>query len=173
MSIYFNKNQKESLKKFLSKKNLGNKTVDDYINDVESTVIGFKHPIIFDKNKHLCYLNPVDDKFSEDKLHLLNYYVGTMFENYEMFVEGKLNIKTMKPREKVAVDFQRITEFLVYIPEYSSGRLNNLCSRLVTFDNFDEIETSSEKEDKKSELETIICTKRIKREFVVKWLTLI
>lgn len=168
MSIYLNKNQKDSLKSFLSKRNLGNKKVDEYINDVEAAVLGFKHPIIFDKNRNLSYLTPIDQKMSEEKMKMVNYYSGTKFENAEMFVEGKLDIKTMEVREKVAVDFQRITDFLRFVPEYTSGRLNNLCTRLVTFDNFDEIETASKEEDKKSELETVICTKRIKRAFVVK-----
>ena len=166
ISIYFNKNQKKELMKLLSKKHLIDMTPDEYLESVEKTMIGFQHPLIFDKNRQLSYLN-INHKLSESECQNLNFFVGPKFHDFEKFCDGKVDIKTMKPRNAVDVDFKRICEFLDYVPNNSCGRLNNLCSRLITFENFDRIEPSVKSHDTKDNsvnIEVSNGTKRIKKD---------
>ena len=167
MAMHQTRNCKKNLRKILKKKEFSESEIDNYLKDVEMTIIGFRFPLIFDRNRQLSYLNPDRLKSEGIDSKLLNYYVGEKFEDWQKFIEGKLDIKTLKQREHVPVNFKRVCEFLEFIPDASAGRLNNLCEKLVTFDNFDTIELAtraSEGDEGRENSEVFYGSKRIKRE---------
>ncbi len=134
---------KKGIRTLLIKKSKNEVLVDEFLKNAERTIIGFKHPLILDRSNHLAYLN--GDKIKGEGIDKtdLAFFAGSKFDNVGQFVQGKLNIKTNVVREPVDVDFKRITDFLEFIPDASSGRLNNLCARLVTSQNFDRIDSSA------------------------------
>ena len=144
--MYKNDNKKLFLKKFLKKKQSTPYSVDQYLKNAEQTLFAYFHPLVYSNTNQLIYLD-LPDKMTEDELERLNFYVGEKFENFENFCKGKLDIKTMKPRESVNVDLQRISQFIEYVPSKSSGRLNNLTETLITFENFDKIDDSFTKKE--------------------------
>lgn len=161
------RNCKRNLRNILTKKDFSEPEIENYLKDVEVTVIGFRFPLIFDRNRQLSYLNADRLKAECIDSKLLNYYVGEKFDDCQRFVEGKLDIKTMKHREPVTINFKRVCDFLEFIPDASAGRLNNLCAKLVTFDNFDTIEfttKASEVDEVKDNSDVFYGSKRIKRE---------
>lgn len=146
MKMYTNPHKpvaKKGVRTLLLKKSKNEARVDEFLANVERTLVGFKHPLILDRSNHLAYLNA--DKIKGEGIDKfdLSFFAGSKFDNVGPFVQGKLNIKTGAVREPVKVDFQRITNFLEFIPDASSGRLNNLCARLVTSQNFDRIDSST------------------------------
>jgi len=103
--------------------------------------------LIYDNKGCLSYLNGSKLKYECVDQKQLTYYGGEKFEDYKRFVEGKLDLKTLKLREPIKVNFKRVCGFLEFIPDTSSGRLNNLCARLVTFDNYDTLESNTKNSD--------------------------
>ena len=165
LKIFSSENPKQQLKNFLSKKNLSGLSVDQYLKNVEQTTFAFFHPLVYSAADELLYLN-LPDKMTVEETKLLNFFVGQKFDDFKKFCKGKLDIKTMKEREAVCVDFKRITQFIDYVPDNSCGRLNNLCTTLITFDNFDKIDPSFNSHETKSEtsdLQDSHPKKRIKR----------
>lgn len=80
-------------------------------------------------------------------LKILNEkFVGKPIKNIKKFVKGELDIDNpAKKRKKVDIDFKRLVKFFDYRPNFSTGRIGNLTTELVTFDNFDEKENNESK----------------------------
>lgn len=158
---------KKGVRNLLLKKCKKEETVEEFLTNVSRTIIGFRYPLILDKFGQLTYLH--GDKTKPEGLDKaeLAFFCGSKFENVQPFVQGKLNIKTGEVREPVKINFKRITEFLEFIPDASSGRLNNLCARLVTSENFDRIDSSAitiDEENFRERLDGLPTTKRLKRD---------
>lgn len=169
MSLYQSRTSKKSLKTMLLKKIKDEEEVQEYLDDVTRTTIGFRHSLVFDRSGQLVYMNA--DKIKSEGIDRkdLSFFAGEKFENTVAFMQGKLNIQTLQPREPVSVNFKRLTDFLDFVPDNSSGRLNNLCARLVTSDNFDKINRSAktaDEEDAHDALDELPQAKRVKRELL-------
>lgn len=154
----------------LVKKSKDEPKVDKFLADVSKTTIGFRYPLVINQSYQLVYTNA--DKLKADGVDKadLAYYAGTKYNDIQAFTQGKLDIKTGQVREPVDVNFKRLTDFLEFIPDTSSGRLNNLCARLVTSENFDRINSSARTTDEDDEREPrpeLPPAKRVKRESLV------
>lgn len=167
MSIFEKRGYKKNITSLLLRKGFCEDEIKIYMREVELTTLGFKYPLIYDKTGNLSYINQEKLKTEEVEFGMLTYYVGEKFDDYKRFVEGKLNIKTLKLRDQNSINYKRICEFLDFVPDSSLGRLNNLCSNLLTYDNFDAIQLSektSDDECSRKNFESNFASKRIKRD---------
>ncbi len=163
MTAFQAKSPKKAIKQKLVKRCGGEREAEEYLNEVSRTMIGFKHPMIVNAANQLVYMN-IDKSINKEDLI---WFSGEKFDNVERFVQGKLEIRTLEPRKPVDVDFKRLSSYFNFIPNVSSGRLNNLCARLVTSDNFDTLSFSSPTDQPSDNRESVNETpvrKRVKRE---------
>lgn len=163
MTAFQSKAPKKAIRQKLVKRCGGEREAEEYLAEVARTMTGFKHPLVVNGAYQLVYMNG-DKVGSREELV---WFSGERFENVERFVQGKLDLRTLEPRKPVDVDFKRLSSYFNFIPNVSSGRLNNLCARLVTSDNFDTLSCSEPSENRESGHGTPL-RKRVKRELLSK-----
>ena len=128
---------------FLAKRLSSAQAAAHYMRQVDQALLAYRHPLVYDDSEGLSHLTAPAD-MDEQQLQQLDDFVGPKFNDFKRFCQGELDVRTLEPRGKVSVDFGRVTAFLNFVPKIELGRLNNLCSTQVTFDNFDELSHSDE-----------------------------
>ena len=156
LNHYYEKNSKEELKVLMDKKSNDPNESKNYLNKVENIINAFRHQIIYDPTSET--LKDLREPKSNSKLSKAGTnsksrkiissnkkYTGNKFYNFERFVRGELDFKTMKPRPASNVDFDKMIKFFSYIPQPRLGALNNLCERTVNYENFEKCSKITDK----------------------------
>lgn len=130
----------DSFKEKLLSKSVSIDEVNSYLKKVQLVLMTFRHQLVYDpRNRSLRSLQSFDEqaKLKKLKISSMNNYIGETFSKVKDFVQGKLNIDTMQPRQPSNIDFDKIDRFLKFRPDPKDGRLHNLSVTTVTFANFD------------------------------------
>ena len=139
LNIFLGKNPDQDLKALMYKKTGDYNAVNSYLKKVDNITHTFRYQIVYDpRTRTLKHLNDFKNKkkLSPTTSFDVNY-IGTKFELFRKFVKGELDFKTMEPRTKSVVDFDKMTKFFAYIPQPELGALKNLCEITVNYENFD------------------------------------
>ena len=133
----------ESIKAHINKNKLFTKSeTNAYIKKFQLAITAFTEQVVFCPiSQNLVNLSAYNSrKKTRIILKILNeQYVGKSIKNITKFVNGELDVDNpSKKRKPVNLDFKRLVKFFEYKPDASSGRIGNLTTELVTFDNFDE-----------------------------------
>lgn len=128
------------IQELLASKKHSKTDIKKYLKKVNCILNTFKYQFVYDTVKgklvHMTHIGNI-------KAHTLWNndvavdYIGFAFDNVKKFVEGKLDVKTLKERSASEIDFDKIVRFLKYKPDAAEGRLNNLCALPVSYSNFD------------------------------------
>lgn len=109
-----------------------NRSQSEYLSHCRDILATFQNQVVYDRLRNrLVHSSPQLFKGKNQA-----GFVGEFFTNHEQFVQGKLDIRTMKPRTESDIDFSKLVRYVNYVSPSRVFTLNNLTREQFNFNTF-------------------------------------